>query len=338
MPVSVQHGSMTVTSTSNDPEAVIAGLQEADRASTDAQPESPPPAPSSEGAGSVAEPAEADAGSNAPTSVEADPPYSRAPDGTFQTKHRKGSLQYRIDQKSWEAGEARRQAQTERTERERLQARLAEYETKQQSPQAPAAVPAPTGKPTVDQFETYEDFVEALADWKSEQKFAARDAVSARQADAERVLNTHTQYTERQEQYAATVADYWEKVHSNANRALSPVMTQAILASEQGPAIIYYLSTHPEEVDQLTRETLNVPVDAAPLMRRLLESKVSVASASSPAQTAPVVRRSAPTPIKPVGSGLTVADTAPDDLPFGKAYVDEMNKRDLAKYKARLGR
>jgi hypothetical protein len=280
---------------------------------------------------------------------EIEPPQPRHPaSGQFQSKHKKGSLQYRMDQKTWQANEALRTLESERQERQRIQRELEELRRGAQAqPQTPAPKPPdPADKPKLDQFDTYEEFVEAVADWKAEQKFKARDARMREQQFLDDRARIGNEFQQRRAEFAKTVADFDEVVNTDAI-SLSPVMSEALVTSAHGPAIAYYLGKHPEETARLTQESERYdPAAAAPLMRRYLEEKAQSflqtvqkpASSASPAQTTAVVRHAAPAPIKPVGSGLSVAETALDDLPFGPDYVARMNQRDLDRARAKAGR
>lgn len=353
MSVSVQSSDgFTITSSADNADQVLADLTAADAAAspldgrTPAETPTPVETPVAEPAPVVAEAAEEPA--------EPDPPQPRNEHGQFQSKHKKGSMQYRMDQKTWEAAEARRTLDRERQERQQLQQEREQLRQRldalERGSRTPAAEPAPKApdpadKPKLEQFDTYEEFVEAVADWKADQKFKARDEQAQQHAFMQDRRRIGTEFQQRKAEFAKTVADFDEVVNTDAI-SLSPVMSEALVTSAHGPAIAYYLGKHPEETARLTQESAHyAPAVAAPLMQRLLEDRaqsflasLKPASSASPAQTTAVIRQAAPAPIKPVGSGLSVADTAPDDLPFGPDYVARMNQRDLDRARAKHGR
>ena len=52
-------------------------------------------------------------------------------------------------------------------------------------------------------------------------------------------------------------------------------MEAAIIASPRGPELAYFLATHPEEGLRLAQQTVPVPLSQAPLVRELLEAKIT---------------------------------------------------------------
>jgi hypothetical protein len=54
---------------------------------------------------------------------------------------------------------------------------------------------------------------------------------------------------------------------------LPPALGKAILISERSTDIIRDLAAHPADAIQLAREVSDLPVGAAPMVRRLLESR-----------------------------------------------------------------
>ncbi len=301
---------------------------------TSAEPTSPP-APVAEAPAPVAtppatpEPVESDEEEmETPPAVAAEPAQPRTPQGQFDKKPKKGSLQWRINQAHWEREEARREAARERQEREVLAKRLDEIERSQRGQAAPVS----EGRPQLEHYQSYEDYVEAVADWKAEAKArAVAEAFEQRESARERQERGRTLH-QRITNFVQEYPDYPSVIESAKDLALSPVMMQVIAESEQGPAIAYYLGTHPEEGHQLAMDSMSVPLEAAPVMRRLLESKLAAVTAS-PAQSASVVRSTVPTPIKPVGSApVAVSDGPPDpndedNLDAHVVYYNKLEKR-----------
>lgn len=256
-----------------------------------------------------------------------DPVLARNADGTFKSKAKRGSLdelRQKHARSTWEAKETQRQLDAERTERARL---AAELETLRRGNSAPtargelgsAASPAPAGKPKVEDFASYEDFSEALTDWKVEQRFARMD----QEAQAKAVAKT---WDDRFTAAKATIPDLDTVLDNSKDRQISSVMQHVVLSSEQGPAILHYLATHPEECDQLAAESKHAGPDAAPWMRRFLEAKLASGAASSgPAPTAP--RRLPPPPVKPLGGGPVVAESSPEDEEDVDRYIERANKK-----------
>lgn len=118
----------------------------------------------------------------------------------------------------------------------------------QQPAQQPAAAPA---KPKAEDFTTYEEYVEALTDWKADVRDLKKreaDAKNAAEAREREVLTTHAS---RIEKAKAEIPDWQETIDGAASLPISREMHVAIVESEQGPQIAYHLAKHPEEAARI---------------------------------------------------------------------------------------
>jgi len=143
-------------------------------------------------------------------------------------------------------GGYQRKLEKERSAREEAQAQAAYYRglVEGRTPQQEPAKAQETGKPTIEQFETYDEYNEALTDWKVEEKLKARDAqnegkqVEIAWKNAETIAKTkYSDYTD--------VADI---------RKLAPTeaMATAILQMpDAGTDVLYWLGKHPEENERI---------------------------------------------------------------------------------------
>ena len=148
-----------------------------------------------------------------------------------------------------------------------------------------------------------------------------------RSRQQEHALYSHT---ERIQSFAQQTPDYFDRIAEAARLPVSKAMEAAIISSPRGPELAYFLATHPEEGIRLAQGTVDVPLEQAHLVRELLESKLT----ALPAQSGPGVRgprHSLPSPIKPVGASPVVAETSPDDIPFGPEYVRLKNAEEKRK-------
>jgi hypothetical protein len=332
MAVTVTTGGETITSTEGtSAEDVVSSMAALDASSKQA---SPPPADGSE----QAEIATSEPSEPAPAIVQ-----DREQDGTFK-KGGKKDAQSRIAHVTWEREEAKRLAAAERTQREQLEARLQALEQGKTTPEPTQAPAAPVGRPSEDDigtvYATYGDYVEALSDWKYDQRMQAQQAqqqqATAQQAQATE-RQTHGQRMNAWRQTNAQQAAEFDSLMQASNNGpdLSPVMISAILASERGPAVLHFLATHPEECLQLIAESKDLPASAAPWVRRDLEGKLA-APAASPGPAPAVTRSPVPAPIQPVGASPVVSEVDTSRLD-GKAYLEAENAREMARWKARYG-
>ncbi len=240
-------------------------------------------------------------------------------------KQSKRDWQSRVDKLTWEREEARRelaalrQQQTVRTAPE---------------PETPAYRPptSPDGirsKPVEDEigtkYPTYADFAEDLADWKFESRMAEREQREHQQTVQREAAQTVQKYREAAQEYAKRSPGYADRIRSVDDIELPPVIADAILQSDKGAQVSDYLATHREEFAQLSQEWATVPVQAASVVRRYLETRAGAASPGS----ASVSRPSAPAPIRPVSGSAAVASApSPEDMDFGPEYVRAMNARE----------
>lgn len=228
-----------------------------------------------------------------------------------------------------EAGKFRKPVQPRIDEFTRAQ-RQAERETaywRQRAEAAEKPPEPPKAKPTPEQFDDYGAYVEAISDWKAEEKIKttleARDAAAAeKQTAATRATN----WSERETQTRTAVADY-DEVMRAADTPIAQHVIDQLLESEEGPRIAYHLAKHPEIAAKLNTLT---PIQAAREIGRL-EARVAVPvdsaaaadetppdAASTPAPaTKPPKTTSAPPPAKPVASGRATT------VPLEKMSMDE---------------
>jgi hypothetical protein len=200
-------------------------------------------------------------------------------------------------------------------EREQAQ-RLAE----QQSRQAP-----PAADLVPEQFGSYEDYAEALAERKAEEKLAQREAAKQQQALFE-------QYYEREET-ARDKYDDFDQVAYNESLPVTEIMAQSIQASDIGPDLLYWLGSNPKEADRISR--LN------PILQAKEIGKVEASLMSNP----PVRKTStAPAPIAPVtprANGTPAYDTTDPRSTKSMStseWIEAERMRQIKKYEAQRNR
>ena len=155
---------------------------------------------------------------------------------------------------------------------EREQAlRLAEQQARQ-----PAAPP-----PAPDDFESAQQYAEALAEQKARELLAQREAAAQQAA----ILDG---YKDREEE-ARDRYDDFEQVAYNPNLPVTDFMAQAIQASDIGPEVIYWLGSNPKEAGRISK--------LPPVLQAKEIGKIEVNLTTNP----PVKKTStAPAPLAPV--------------------------------------
>lgn len=234
----------------------------------------------------------------APASVETDEPSAKEdkPDDKpkeGEQKPAKKSPQERIVELAHKRKEA--EAKAEASEQ-----RARDLEAKLQALEAKAAPMEATAKPARSQYVSDDDYVEALTDWKADQAIAKRERqqVEARQqAEFSEVVQ---QWSKRQETVIKAIPDYAE-IMANTEVNIAGHIHAALLESERGPEIGYYLALHPEEA---TRLNAMKPLAA---IKRIASLEADLAAeddepAAVPEKKAPELpkKSKAPEPISPV--------------------------------------
>lgn len=220
-----------------------------------------------------------------------------------------------------------------------LAALKARIEAPKQAEQ-PAKAPEPTrAKPTEAEYDTYPEFVEALAEWKYEQRAEADrvKAEAAQQTQRQAQQQQHEQqrlrtFAERASAFAAKNPAFDEKAVPFLNSVPPGTPLYDTLAdSPVGPELALFLAEHPEE---LTRIGALTPIAA---LRELgkLEARYEQ-TADTSASAGPVATQVTKAPAPPVTLGARPAEPAD---PFEaamrsgdfRAYEAAANRRDLAR-------
>jgi hypothetical protein len=201
-------------------------------------------------------------------------------------------------------------------EREQAQ-RLEEMQSRQQA--MPVADIAP------EQFDTYEDYAEALAVRKAEELLKQRETRQYQQALVE-------QYHEREET-ARDKYDDFDQVAYNPNLPVTEYMAQGIQSSDVGPDLLYWLGSNPKEAERISR--------LHPILQGKEIGKIEASLSSNP----PVRKTStAPAPIAPVtprANGTPSYDTTDPRSTKSMStseWIEAERMRQIKKYEAQRNR
>jgi hypothetical protein len=188
-------------------------------------------------------------------------------------------------------------------EKYRLQAEL-EVARKQAPQPEPQAKPAADGAPKPDQFKSYEEFLEARAEWKAEQRVGTllgelreKAQRQAGQAEQEKL---QSQWEKRVGE-ALTTYDDFEEVALSPEVPISEPMMAAILRSPKGADVAYHLGKNRELAAQIAGLD---PIGAAIRIGEI---------AATITKPAPKKTSDAPAPINPVG-GRAAAQKDPTKM------------------------
>ena len=180
----------------------------------------------------------------------------------------------------------------------------------------PATPPEPEGPPTLEQFghdtEKWSQAFTAYHDKRAAQ-IVGQHLTKEREQEQQRAAAET--FVARETQFAATAADYAEVVSDpTLQQYVTPVISEAIVASEIGPQLSYHLATHRDELAAIAKMR---PVQQAQALGRL-EAKLQ-ATPATPATPAPkpktVQQTRAPAPPSPVGNGSAPSKRL-EDMPI----------------------
>lgn len=191
-------------------------------------------------------------------------------------------------------------------------------------PQAQAAT-----KPQPNQYQTTEEFLEALADWKAESKI--QDWDRKRRTEAEENAKRESEqkrkqtFAEREAKARAKYEDY-DLVALGDETPITELMAKVIYASDLGPEIAYFIGKNPDKGQQIAQMT--DPAQVALAIGRI-EAQVEAAATPPPAPEVPAAPKAAPTAAPPPPktlSGSAPAQKNPEQMTT-KEWMDWRNSQ-----------
>lgn len=178
-----------------------------------------------------------------------------------------------------------------------MKARIEALERNLQQQAQPSQQPQNTDRPTRANFASDDDYVEAMADWKLEQRDKATRAARETQQRTELANRTEAVYSEA-ERLPGFDRDAFDSL------PLTPAIAAALVDSDVSAKLMHYMAQNPEEVAKIA----NLPPARQAAAIGRMEAKVDVAPPVS----------NAPPPMKPVGTRGSASNS---DL--GRASMEE---------------
>jgi hypothetical protein len=238
-----------------------------------------------------------------------------------EQKRRDNGFQRRINEIVKDRENYKAMAERERQERLRIMD-LLEKSRIEPHPQGRGPQSNPNQPPKVEQFERYEDFLEARSEWAAERKFQQLQEAQQRKSEEsnhQRLIEDQQRQMMEQSKAVNTLIekaeqkypDFYEKVFdTSGNVPISTVVATAILESDVGADVAYYLGTHPEEAQRIAK------LSPTSQLREFGKMEVSLAKQQS----------AAPPPIKPV-DGRGANDGPPGPNADMKTWLKWRNKQ-----------
>jgi hypothetical protein len=167
----------------------------------------------------------------------------------------KGGWSKRVNKLTARNARLAEEVEQERTKREDLERRLAALErgdkpAARQADDGPAIADLPNKPKRID-FKDEEKYVESLIQWTKANE-DNREAVAEEQARMQKVFDAHRERLI----VARETHDDWDAVAKAAEHMiLQPSVDLAIREMENSAEVLYYLATHPEEYEKMSKLT-----------------------------------------------------------------------------------
>lgn len=188
----------------------------------------------------------------------------------------------------------------------------------QTSEEKTQAKPDLSKKPKAETFNSHDEYVEALTDWKLDQRDLKQKEEKVK-TEAQSKIGKHQ---ERVKEFAKAHDDWDDVIETVGNTPLSITVQEAILSSDLGPELMYELAKDPKEFKRICALS---PIQAAMALGKI-EARVTKSDSSKEEK----LTTKAPPPIKPVRSkGTTVETGYRDDMSL--TDYDKWRKADRAK-------
>jgi hypothetical protein len=245
----------------------------------------------------------------------AETPAKTAPDSEPDDKQETGEEEH--DEAATGRGSSR-QRKIDRLVKENteLQQRVLALEQKPLAAEEPGQKPkAPAdGKPKLEDYQTLEDYQEALTDWKLDDRERKRQAAEAEREAREASEKVQAAWS-KQVKAASKVHEDYEDVIDTVKAPEGPGVAaarQAMLEDDNGAEILYYLAKHPADMKRIAALS---PVSA---VREI--GKLSASFTPAPENGKPKVT-GAPKPPPPSGRPSKVTSESLDDPEVVKDYA-----------------
>lgn len=238
------------------------------------------------------------ADAEAPVGAEGEQEHTDDDSGEQAPDKPRGGFQRRISELTRRAREAERALEAER------EARIRAEERARIEGRAPSDHSDPP-EPKREQFEDWDQYVTAKAEWSAERKVRAalREADEARtKAEREREAQDVQRDFEKRMSKARQAMPQIDEYVDEIGPLLTPHIAQAIKASEKAPELVAHLARNPDALDRI----LSMSAVRSVYELGRLEAKL----------TAPPKRSNAPEPAAPGRARAAPANPLRDDAPM----------------------
>jgi len=171
----------------------------------------------------------------------------------------------------------------------RLAREQRKWEREQAARAAEKQLKTPVEIPPIEQFNSPDEYADALAERKAEELLARREQA---RMQSEIIESYHDKEEDARNKY-----DDFEQVAYNPKLPITDAMAQTIQASEVGPDMAYYLGSNPKEAERISRlAPLQQAKELGKIEAKLADNPVVKKTSSAPAPIAPITARSSGSP------------------------------------------
>lgn len=184
---------------------------------------------------------------------------------------------------------------------------------------------APAEIPPIEQFNSPDEYADALAERKAEELLARREQA---RMQSEIIESYHDKEEDARNKY-----DDFEQVAYNPKLPITDAMAQTIQASEVGPDMAYYLGSNPKEADRISRlSPLQQAKELGKIEAKLADNPVVKKTSSAPAPIAPVTARSSGSPATDTTDPRSIKSMSTSE------WIEAERQRQIKKWEAQRNR
>lgn len=148
-------------------------------------------------------------------------------------------------------------------------------------------------RPNPDDFETNDEYIEALTDWKIEQRELEKERKAKAESAKRSLEEKQAAFAAQVKEFKKEVDDFDEVIAEVDDIIVSPALCEALFASEMGAQVVYELAKNRDEFARINKLGVVAAAKEIGKIEALLTKK----------KESPTVKKttSAPPPPKPVG-------------------------------------
>jgi hypothetical protein len=207
----------------------------------------------------------------------------------------------------------------------RLAREQRKWEREQAAKAAEKQLKAPAEIPPIEQFNSPDEYADALAERKAEELLARREQA---RMQSEIIESYHDKEEDARNKY-----DDFEQVAYNPKLPITDAMAQTIQASEVGPDMAYYLGSNPKEAERISRlSPLQQAKELGKIEAKLADNPVVKKTSSAPAPIAPITARSSGSPATDTTDPRSIKSMTTSE------WIEADRQRQIKKWEAQRNR